>query len=289
MFVCPPKGIHIRNYKVLKTLKELPSKLQELGLSKREAELYLALLTKKEFTAPELSKITSVTRTKTYEFLQNLVRKKLCSESIVNKKKVFKVVEPKIAIENLLNVYQDELISKKSLAKSISNELMNTFNSKKNIEDPLEYIQIITDINQVRDMWFEIQKKAKKELLGFTKKPYAVSLEENIETESAVLSNKVTVKGIYETKGIESKEDKDNLKRMLGHYQKMGEQVRLIEELPMKLVISDERTSIFMLDDRVSLKGTLTTMVIIHPSFALALKKVFESYWAASIALDEFT
>jgi hypothetical protein len=39
----------------------------------------------------------------------------------------------------------------------------------------------------------------------------------------------------------------------------------------------------------VSLKGTLTTMVIIHPSFALALKKVFESYWAASITLDEFT
>jgi hypothetical protein len=57
----------------------------------------------------------------------------------------------------------------------------------------------------------------------------------------------------------------------------------------MKLVISDEKTSIFMLDDRVSLKGTLTTMIIVHPSFALALKKVFESYWAASITLDEFS
>jgi sugar-specific transcriptional regulator TrmB len=270
-------------------LKELNSKLQEIGLSKREAELYLALLTKNEFTAPELSKITSVTRTKTYEFLQNLVRKNLCNVSTINNKKVFKIVEPKVAIDNLLHVYEEELLRKKSLAKSISNQLMNTFNSKKKIDDPLDYIQIITDVNQVRSKWFEIQKKAKKELLGFTKKPYAVSLEENIEIESNVLSNKVSVKGIYEIKGTESKEDKDNLKRMLQRYQKMGEQVRLIEELPMKLVISDEKTSIFMLDDRVSLKGTLTTMIIVHPSFALALKKVFESYWAASITLDEFS
>jgi sugar-specific transcriptional regulator TrmB len=73
-------------------LKELNSKLQELGLSKREAELYLALLTKNEFTAPELSKITSVTRTKTYEFLQNLVRKNLCNKSTINNKKFFRLL-----------------------------------------------------------------------------------------------------------------------------------------------------------------------------------------------------
>jgi sugar-specific transcriptional regulator TrmB len=45
---------------------ELRDKLGEFGLSKREAEVYIALLQKKEFTAPELTKITTITRTKIY-------------------------------------------------------------------------------------------------------------------------------------------------------------------------------------------------------------------------------
>ena len=36
--------------------------LQEIGLSKREAEVYLALLQKNEFTAPEIAKISTITR-----------------------------------------------------------------------------------------------------------------------------------------------------------------------------------------------------------------------------------
>jgi len=43
------------------------------------------------------------------------------------------------------------------------------------------------------------------------------------------------------------------------------------------------------LDDRVSLKASITTMIIDHPNFATALKKVFESYWASAITLEEFS
>jgi sugar-specific transcriptional regulator TrmB len=45
-------------------MKEIIDNLQYLNIPRREGEVYLALLQKKEFTAPEISKITSVSRTK---------------------------------------------------------------------------------------------------------------------------------------------------------------------------------------------------------------------------------
>jgi sugar-specific transcriptional regulator TrmB len=269
-------------------LKEKIAKLQELGLSKREAEIYLALLSKKELSAAEIAKITSVSRTKSYEMLQNLVKRKVCNERFKNGVKVFSGVEPDIAIQNLLSVYEDELNAKKKLAEKFRDELIEQYNIKEKINDPLDYIEVLSDVRQIRDRWLTIQKNTKRELLVFTKPPYSVSLEENIEEESEVLTSQVVGKGIYEYKGITSPEDKNNLRKMLMAYQKIGEQVRLIEELPMKLVISDETIAMFALNDRVSLKPSITTMIIDHPSFAAALKKVFESYWAAAISIEDF-
>ncbi len=75
--------------------------LQEAGLTKREAQVYLALLQKKEFVASEISSIVPVGRTKIYEIIPTLLSKGLCSESLKNGKKVFRAVEPKIALQNI--------------------------------------------------------------------------------------------------------------------------------------------------------------------------------------------
>lgn len=70
---------------------DIINKLKQIGLPNREAEVYLALLQKNEFTAPELTKITMVTRTKIYEILQNLIRKGACNESYKNGQKFLSV------------------------------------------------------------------------------------------------------------------------------------------------------------------------------------------------------
>ncbi len=71
-------------------------------------------------------------------------------------------------------------------------------------------------------------------------------------------------------------------------YEEIGEEARLISQLPMKLVISDETVVMFALNDRASLKPSITSMVVDHPDFAVALKKVFESYWTEGITTAEF-
>jgi HTH-type transcriptional regulator, sugar sensing transcriptional regulator len=36
------------------------------------------------------------------------------------------------------------------------------------------------------------------------------------------------------------------------------------------------------------MKPSITTMVVNHPSFALAQKEVFKSYWTKSISFEDF-
>lgn len=269
-------------------MKSLLQKFQDFGVSGREAELYMALLQKKEFTAPEVAKMTSVSRTKCYEILQNLVKKRICTESFKNGMKYFSAIKPSIAIQNLLGVYENELAMKKEQAKAVELEMMQLYASTEKMQDPMDYIEVLTDPGQIRERWFSIQESTSRELIGFTKPPYTKALNDNFEFESLVLKRNVLVKSVYEYQDLETREDRENLAKVMAGYSRIGEEVRAGKELPMKLVISDESITMFALNDRVSLKPSITTMIVNHPSFAMAMKKVFESYWNSSLTLEEY-
>jgi sugar-specific transcriptional regulator TrmB len=282
----------------------LTTKLQQIGLTKREAEVYIALLQRKEFTAPELTKITTITRTKIYEILQSLVHKGICTESSRNGNKVYRCIDPKIALQNIVNNYEQsveekkidfemkqkiDIEQKKKAAGSLEKELVELHGNSFDSLEPFDYVEILTDKRQIGEKWIWIQQKTKRELLVFTKPPYTTAnVADNIEEEKELFKKqKVTVKGLYEYKGLSS-EELDNLVKSVEIYQEIGEEARLIEELPMKLVISDETLVMFALNDRISLKPNITSMVVDHPSYAAALKKVFESYWANGTGVETF-
>jgi HTH-type transcriptional regulator, sugar sensing transcriptional regulator len=269
-------------------MKELVARLQELGLSGREAEIYIALLQKKEITAPEVAKITSVSRTKAYEVLQNLVKKQLCNEAFRNGRKVFSGIEPKIAIQNILSIYREELEKKTKLASGFEDKLMDLFNLREDITDSMDYIEVLNDAGQIRERWLNIQENTKYELLVFVKPPYTKALDDNVEYEGTVIEKKVSIRGIYEYNDIDTLEEKERVVSIIEGYQRLGEEARIIKELPMKLVISDENITMFALKDRISLKPSITTMIVNHPSFAIALKNVFESYWQSSLTIEEY-
>jgi sugar-specific transcriptional regulator TrmB len=263
---------------------ELKEKLQSLGIPKREAEIYLALLQKKEFSAGEISKITSISRNKSYEILQNLVKKGLCNESYRNGTKVFSCIKPKIVMGNILSDFE----KKKKLADELNVSLTEIFEKNETEESPIDYIEVITDIDQVKNKSFSFLRNTKKELIGFTKPPYAGALNGYVNDEMKILnSNKVIVRSIYEYKGL-SLEEINNLVKIIEAFEKIGEKARIIKELPLKLAISDDTITMLSLNDKVSLKPSITTIVINHPTFAKALKEVFESYWQKSVSIKEF-
>ncbi len=272
-------------------LNDLIAKLQPLGITGREAEVYIALLKNSALTAGEISKITSVSLNKIYEVLQNLVKKKMCTENYLNGVKLFRCIEPKIAFQNIFSVYQDDINRKKALFKEeIEQNLLSLYSQEKNAKNPLDYIEVVSDRGQASDRFLTLQANAKSEILFFSKPPYvnSKSLSGNIGELENVCKNKVIVKSIYECSPTESMDYKENLLNIIEHFERIGEEARIIEALPVKLVIIDESISIFSLIDNVTFNPQLTTMIVHHPVFSLSQKTLFEVYWNKSISIEEY-
>ena len=269
-------------------MTDLIEKLQQIGLSKRESEIYIALLSKKEFSAPEIGKITSVSRNKSYEVLQSLVKKKLVNEKLKNGTKVFSAIQPDIALDNIISVFEDELNEKRQLSAGFSEELMELHAASEQISNPLDYIEILTDLGQIRKRWMDLQANASSEILGFNKPPFAVSLEQNVSNQQKTMQKKIKERGIYESSGVNSRDSYDHFVAAIEAYERIGEEVRVNPSLPMKIIIIDERITMLALNDPVSMKPSITTIIVEHPDYARAQKLIFEYYWNKSYTIAEF-
>ena len=272
---------------------DLISKLQDIGLTGREAEIYINMLQKKEFKAPEIAKITTISRTKIYEVLQNLVNKGVCNERYEDGKKIYSVIEPEIAINHIISVYQQELIRREKVASILERQLSLIHNNNSYKDEPLDYIEIVKNKEQVAKKWLGINKNAKKEILIFTKPPFASSPKEAIAEEKRLRNTykdrrQVNQRDICEYKGITSESEKIKFIKIVSALIANEEEVRIVKELPMKLAIFDEKITMLSLNDTISLQPSVTTMIINHPNFAMALKKVFESTWKEAMTLEEY-
>ncbi len=265
-------------------MQDLIEKLQLLDIPRREAEVYLALLQKNEFAAPEVSKITSVSRTKTYEILQNLVKKGLANQNFKNGIKMFSGVSPDIVMKNISTEYD----KKKFIADKLQEDLMELKAAQAGSSVSLDYIEILTEREQIKERWLSIQNNTKKELLLFSKSPYSFSLEENLDYEKDLLKRSIDFKCIYEYCDIKTEKEKDLFLTTLEKYEEIGEEIRIVDNLTMKLCISDSTLTMLALNDRVSLKPSITTMFVNHPSFAVSLRMVFFAFWSKGLTLEEF-
>ncbi len=66
------------------------------------------------------------------------------------------------------------------------------------------------------------------------------------------------------------------------HFVAAGEQARVVDELPLKLVLIDERIALFTMEDPVAGAPALTIMIVEHPALARLLKLSFERVWESA-------
>lgn len=266
-------------------MKDILNHLQMLDIPRREAEVYIALLQKKFFSAAEIAKITTINRTKIYEVLQSLVRKGFCSEAIKNGNKFYSSVNPQIVIKNILSDYD----GKRKVADKLSIELTKLYDKKDMDSNKLDYIEVMTDIGQIRNKWIQLQSSTKYEMLGFNKSPHSMPDKENMKHQAKMMKKKKIIsRGIYEIAELYTGTNPTEFLPAFEFYESLGEECRVIEKLPMKMMIMDEKITMLALNDSVSMQPSITTIIIDHPSFAQAQKEVFEVHWAKALTLKEF-
>jgi sugar-specific transcriptional regulator TrmB len=270
----------------------------KLGLNSYEAKSYLSLLERNRLTAVEISRIAGIPRAKVYETLENLTTRGFC-HTIPGKIKKYSAVSPAALKDILVQLEREkleikldrlrgeirhkehELASKMNDADGLIKKLIPLYERSRTETDPLDYIEIIREPLQLQNRICQLIDSAEIEVLVFSKPPPIQDREkilEQIELEKESHKRGVASRCIYE---IPQNEDQ---RRYLLEYvilaTESGEQARFIEEIPLKMMIFDERVVVFILEDPIQHKPSMTTQITEHRALAKSLKMLFETVWS---------
>jgi len=252
----------------------------EIGLTEREAKVYITLLSGRMFTVLELQEAVNIPRTKIYEVLNKLVNRNICIEKKLGRNKLYEAVEPKLALERVLESYKKDLERKEELIKQVSEVFTPIFQNSKSIVNPLEFIDVMKEKGQIHKRYTACVHSTRREMLTFNKGPYACDtsdrLGEQEDEEYKLLKRGGLCKDIYELKELK---EVDWLLNSVKKSLKLGQQARVVERLPIKMLVFDQEKVMFALEQPVLVPNELTMIYIEHKQLAEACSMLFYHLW----------
>jgi sugar-specific transcriptional regulator TrmB len=259
---------------------ELVAQLTRLGLTSYEAKAYLTLIRRDSFTAAQVARQSGLPRQRIYDVLGSLVQKGL---AVARPGTVVKyaATTPEVAIDLLLTSHRDELSRMEHDARGMVKDLKPAFEAGQVHTDPLEYIEVLRDRRAINERFAELQSAVKKEILVFTKPPYATPPQENVEGLEVIATHEA--RSLYEFSVF----DESAVMRGVQRFVEAGEDARFVPELPLKLVIIDETIVMFGMEDPVAGSSDLTIVVVEHQSLAKVLKTAFNAIWETGLTFDQ--
>ena len=259
---------------------ELVAQLTRLGLTSYEAKAYLTLIRRDSFTAAQVARQSGLPRQRIYDVLGSLVQKGLAVARPGNVVK-YAATAPELAIDLLLTAHRDDLSRMERDARNMVNDLKPAYEAGQAHTDPLEYIEVLRDRRAINERFAELQSAVKKEILVFTKPPYATPPQENVEGLEVIQTHEA--RSLYEFSVF----DDPAVMRGVQRFVESGEEARFVPELPLKLVIIDETIVMFGMEDPVAGSSDLTIVVVEHQSLAKVLKTAFNAIWETGLTFDQ--
>lgn len=252
-----------------------PTPLQSLGLNGYEASAYVALTRRGRATGAEVARLAGMPRQRIYDVLDGLVGRGLATVE-PGRPAHYTAVAPDTAIGLLVETQRAALAELEQDAARAVALLTPAYHEGRTATDPLSYIEVLRESGAIAKRFDELQAAAQTELLIFTKPPYAVEPAENVGGVD-LLSRGVVARSIYERSVYDDPVVVEAVRRFV----EAGEQARVVDQLPLKLVVIDERVALFTMEDPVAGVTDLTIMIVEHPGFAGLLKLAFERAWEA--------
>jgi sugar-specific transcriptional regulator TrmB len=259
---------------------ELTAQLVRLGLTSYEARAYATLIKRDSFSAAQVARQAGLPRQRIYDVLGTLVQRGLASARPGPQVK-YAAIAPELAVERLLGERRRELSSLELDGVSIVKLLTPEFTAGRTQTDPLEYIEVLRDRGAINERFAELQRQVQKEILVFTKPPYALPPQENVE--GMKVTREHVARSAYEFSLFDDPEAAEGVRKFI----EAGEQARFVDTLPLKLVIIDETIVMFGMEDPIAGPSNLTIVVVEHPSLAQILKVAFDTIWRGGLTFDD--
>jgi HTH-type transcriptional regulator, sugar sensing transcriptional regulator len=252
--------------------------LSELGLSGYEAAVYLALLARGGLTPTELAARAKVPRQRIYDVLETLARKGLCTSRDTSPRTFF-AVDPTLALEGLSQqraaALEREREKTARKAQELIGELLPVFQAGRGQNDPLAYIEVLSDPSRIATRALELARSAQVSVNSCIKRPLILSQEQNWRFIREPLERGVLYRALYETSAVEEEE----LREWMQTFRAWGQQIRLVPELPVKMNAFDDAAALLSMQDPVGGPPSFTALAIQHRGTVAFLNMAFEHLW----------
>ena len=252
--------------------------LLELGLTGYEANAYVALTRRGQATAAEVASIAQLPRQRIYDVLGALVTRGLATAA-PGRPTRYTAQAPDAAVERLIEGQRIRLAHLERDATAAVARLTPAYRAGRDTNEPLNFIEVLRETAVIAKRFAELEASAEREVLVFTKPPYAIEPGSNVEG-LRLLERKIEARSIYERSIYDSPARAAAVRTFVA----AGEQARVVDELPLKLVLVDERVAMFTMEDPVAGASNLTIVIVQHTSLAKVLKAAFEYVWASAEA-----
>jgi sugar-specific transcriptional regulator TrmB len=274
----------------MKTETAFIDELIGLGVQIRQAKLYVALLRIPEATPAMLQTISAVPRTKVYEALEHLCADGLCSVRREGRLKFYRATAPQEAYALLRKRWDDEHARRCQTAEAMFTEFTR-FHTQSQERDPtIQNIEVIRSKRHIFLKSINLTDSCQIEMLSFTRSPYAAA-DDNTRAALTKAQQEAFKRGT-KSRTIYMTEERERgwLQGFIKELEKSGEEVRLIADLPMKMLIFDRRSVMVALPSVPGITGSdFSCLVVEDPCFTAGCRDLFETYWERAKPLAEYS
>lgn len=259
---------------------------EALGLTPYEGRVLLALLRSGSATTHQLAVLADVPRSSTYQVLEGLRTKQLADQLPVEGPAIWASPGRDEVLDRLEAAQEERLRQYQSRATQLRDLLAKELPDGPSVSMP--YVHILRGTAQASMTYDELLGEAKEELVMFTRPPYASPIGKAREPVLEMLERGVTTRVLYQLDEVRSP-DAASWRLEMEAYHEAGVEARVVESLPIKLVVIDRSVALLAMNDPASANGEgfPTGLLVRHPGFASVQAHAFEQLWATAKPYEE--
>lgn len=264
-------------------LEHMLKELTDLGISEREAKLYLTMLEYGEVNANDLHRLTGVNRSKIYSILSRMVVHGLCNERLEGRNRFFTALSPKTVKEALLRKWDEERTEQEEAAESIFEKLEDAFHGSDETP-PLNRVELIRNANNIHNKYMQLIEECEEEILAYVKPPIAATTKKvqkmQHEAQERAIERGIWIKSIFSLKDL----GEVNLE-----WDTLGERdlMRVVEKLPIKMFVFDTKKALLGIPSTADMNTKNFFILYVEDAgFCQVLKESFEKVWERALPVE---
>lgn len=251
--------------------------LDILGLSEETQRVYTALVGLPRSPAARIAEAVGTSASAAGRQLSALVKDGLAVRAS-GRPPCFTATAPDVAVTALIQEREHRL----DAARSLVHELMRVHREALRTSDPDIAVQLLTDREDIHAAFLRLTGDARHQVRAFDRPPYVDRPGSNLEWQLRSQRAGVTYRCVYDRAAVAwpGRLAGDILASV-----RAGEQARVRPELPLKLVICDDRAAIIPVS--VAPGGHVAAYLVHRSPMLVALEALFEAEWARAAPLHD--